>query len=386
MKKPKITLVGLDLIPSTGGPSKTIGYFKEALSANVVSFTNPVKLEQEGSAIDETIHIKQKNSFLGRSFAWPQKASDVDAYHVAEQSDLLTCHILWRYSAHWVSRLSHKHSIPYWVILHGCLDPYVFSYRSLVKKVWFFLFGRSFLRNASLIVCATQREREKISELYNGSNVEVVYWPMTSFNFVDEVVTREIIRRNYGIKDDEKVLLFLGRFHSVKRPLETIKAFLNASVDNTILFMVGPFESYSAEYIKEFIRIEGGSEANIRVLGPLYDEEKSNIVLASDGYISLSLKENFGHTIVESLSVGNPVILSPGIDLSMELSTVDCGWFLTDNSVDQASQAIRAFSQMSNEELDKIGERGKCWVVENLSFQHFQDKLTKLVEKTVQRN
>ena len=25
------------------------------------------------------------------------------------------------------------------MILHGCLDPYVFSYRSLVKKVWFFL-------------------------------------------------------------------------------------------------------------------------------------------------------------------------------------------------------------------------------------------------------
>ena len=215
MKKPKITLVGLDLIPSTGGPSKTIGYFKEALSANVVSFTNPIKLEQEGSAIAETIHIKQKNSFLGRAFAWPQKASDVEAYHVAEQSDLLTCHILWRYSAHWVSRLSRKHSIPYWVILHGCLDPYVFSYRSLVKKVWFFLFGRSFLRNASLIVCATQREREKISELYNGNNVEVVYWPMTLFNFVDEKATREIVRRNYGIKDDERVLLFLGRFHSV---------------------------------------------------------------------------------------------------------------------------------------------------------------------------
>ena len=209
---------------------------------------------------------------------------------------------------------------------------------------------------------------------------------MTLFNFVDEKATREIVRRNYGIKDDERVLLFLGRFHSVKRPLETIKAFLNASVDNTILFMVGPFESYSAEYIKEFIRIEGGSEANIRVLGPLYDEEKSNIVLASDGYISLSLKENFGHTVVESLSVGNPVILTPGIDLSMELSAVHCGWFLTDNSVEQASQAIRAFSQMSNEELDKMGERGKCWVVENLSFQHFQHKLNELVAKTVNRN
>ena len=150
--------------------------------------------------------------------------------------------------------------------------------------------------------------------------------------------------------------------------------------------MVGPFESYSAEYIKEFIRIEGGSEANIRVLGPLYDEEKSNIVLASDGYISLSLKENFGHTVVESLSVGNPVILTPGIDLSMELSAVDCGWFLTDNSVEQASQAIRVFSQMSNEELDKMGERGKCWVVENLSFQRFQHKLNELVAKTINRN
>ena len=150
--------------------------------------------------------------------------------------------------------------------------------------------------------------------------------------------------------------------------------------------MVGPFESYSEQYIKNFIQMEGGSEANIRVLGPLYGEEKEQVMLASDGYISLSLKENFGHTVVESLSAGNPVIISPGIDLSMELSTLHCGWFLSDDSIDQASQAIRAFSQMSDQELREMGERGQRWVVENLSFQHFQRKLDQLVEKTFKLN
>ncbi len=381
MKKTNVTLVGLDLVPSTGGPSKTIKYFKDALSANVISFTNAVKLEQEGSAIPGTIHIKQKNNFLGKVFAWPEKSSTIKAYHTAKQSDLLTCHILWRYSAHWVYYLSRKHDIPYWVILHGCLDPYVFSYRSWVKKIWFILFGRSFLQNASLIICSSQREREKIKELYYGTNVEVVYWPTTLFNFVDEKATREIVRSNYGIKDNERVLLFLGRLHSIKRPIETIKAFLNASVANTKLLIVGPFESYSKEYIQNFIQIEGGSGANVQILGPLYGKEKFEIILASDGYISLSLKENFGHTVVEALSAGKPLILTPGIDLSMELSVLNCGWFLSNNSIEQASNAIVEFSKKPQQDLVEMGGRGKSWVLKNLSFQNFQEKLNSFIVK-----
>lgn len=384
MKRSKITLIGLGLTPSTGGPSKTISLFKKALSADVIAFTDFNLLDFEGSSIPGTCHIKIDNSFIGKYYYWARKKNTINAEKIVSSSALISCHILWRYSSFWTYYLSKKYSIPYWIVLHGSLDPYVFTYRGFIKKFWYIIFGKFFLKNASKVICSTKYELDRVKTIYDERNLIQVYWPIDKVDTSNRDSIRTSFKLKLGIDPNDRVLIFLGRFHGVKRPLETIHAFILAKTNNTTLLMVGPYESYQQNELNSFILKHGGDIDKIKIIGPVYGEDKDNLLMVSDALISMSLKENYGHVVAETLSVGNPVILSPGNALSDDLKNIECGWLLTDNSILTASQAIKEFSELSVTDLSRMGARGKAWADKNLNPLLFKEKMNKLVDDSLQ--
>ena len=121
------------------------------------------------------------------------------------------------------------------------------------------------------------------------------------------------------------------------------------------------------------------------MVGPIYGDEKNDYLLASDAYISLSSKENFGYTTAEALSAGLPVILSPGNDLADELNALECGWMLRDNLPESAASAISEFSSMSMDRLEEMGQRGRCWALANLDFDKFAEKVNLTATDTLKQ-
>lgn len=378
MNKQIVTLIGLGLTPSTGGPSKTISLFKDALNANVVSFTDFNVLKKEGSSIPNTEHIEIDSYFFGKYFYWSRKKNTICAEKIVSSSDLISCHIIWRYSSFWTYYLSNKYSIPYWVVLHGSLDPYVFTYRGLIKKIWFKFFGRKFLKNASKVICSTSYELDRVKSVYTGENLVQIYWPIQKIDMSQKTSIKTSLKLELGIDLNDRVLIFIGRFHYIKRPLETIQAFISSKVNNVTLIMVGPYESYQHEELISYIQKNNGNKNNIKIVGPAYGAHKDNLIILSDALISMSLKENYGHVVAESISAGNPVILSPGNALAHDLKAIDCGWMLNDNSISSASKAIKEFSDATSEEISKMGNKGKIWANKNLSPQIFDEKINNL--------
>ena len=375
-------LVGLGLVPSTGGPSKTINLFREALDAQVVSFSDAARLEAEGSAIPGAVHLPVDGGLRGRAYSWLPSKGLEPAEALLSQANLLSCHILYRYHVHWVMRKAREHNLPYWVVPHGCLDPYVFTYRGFIKKLWMQLVGKRFLKEASAIICATQAERDKIATWYAGDNLEVVHWPVVPIDDSDRVRVRKEVRASLGIPEEDKVLVFLGRLHEMKRPLETIQAFAGAGGKGVHLLVIGPEESYTVKQCESHVR--HCRAEHVHVLGPVYGKDKERYLLASDAFISLSIRENFGHTVAESLTAGLPVILSPGNDLSGELKSVGCGWFLRDDDLGTAVAAIRVFAQASPDEIKALGQKGKDWALKELTFEHFAQKIQSLARRSIE--
>lgn len=377
-------LVGLGLVPSTGGPPKSINLFREALDAKVVSFTDPKMLEAEGSAIPGAVHVPVDEGLRGRAYSWASEKNLEPASAVASNANLLSCHILYRYHVNWVKRKAKEQGVPYWVVPHGCLDPYVFTYRSFIKKLWLKWIGKSFLEGADSIICATHAERDKIAQWYKGDNLRVVHWPVTPLDDSNREDIRSEVRAQLGIPESAKVLVYLGRLHPMKRPLETIEAVGKAGCDNVHLLVIGPEESYSVKECEAHAKQCGAK--NVHVLGPVYGKDKERYLLASDAFISLSIRENFGHTAAESLTAGLPVILSPGNDLSGEIQSVECGWLLQDDELSTAASAIKAFDSASTSELQKRGKQGKVWALEALSFDAFARNIQALAREAIEES
>ena len=124
----------------------------------------------------------------------------------------------------------------------------------------------------------------------------------------------------------------------------------------------------------------------MHVTGPLYSEEKTRALLGADAFISLSHRENFGHTAAESLAAATPVILSPGNDLGSELKPYQCGLFIDDDEMASAAQAIREFAAIEVSELVAMGDRGRGFVSEKLSFELFRSRLQALAKEAVEQN
>jgi glycosyltransferase involved in cell wall biosynthesis len=217
-----------------------------------------------------------------------------------------------------------------------------------------------------------------------GGNAVVVRWPVDLPCLDDREQQRLRFRQRLGIPTDIPLLLFVGRLHAVKRPLETIERFCTADTGGGHLVMVcldGQLTKADLERA-----IPPTHAGRIHVVGPLDADDLASAYLASDGFISLSFQENFGYAAAEAVAHGLPVILSPGHDLAHEMprdatGQLACGWLLPDDSGAAAEQAIAEWATLAADSpanaprLTAMGATGRAWSAESLSFETFQNNL-----------
>lgn len=377
--------MGNAVIPASGGMAKTMCLFREALGAELFSFTSPDVAKDEIEAFPDVNHLGTLKEPFCNWYAFAGKRSRSALEEAVQAADHISCHVMLRYHAVWAWRTALARGLPYWVIPHGQLDPYVFSYRKAIKVGWMRVYGRRILRDASHVIFATKREMEKAEWCHGGDNRRVIHWPVNLIPVEGKDSARKELCERLGIPASSKVIVFLGRLQRMKRPLETIAALAASGAGGVHLAVVGPEEDVTREQCHN-VAVAAGVRDQVHVIGPVYGVEKEAFLQGADAYVSLSYRENFGHTAAESLAAGTPVILSPGNDLSLDLKPLGCGWFLESNDIDEAANAIREVSQASPDELVRRGMRGRGFVERECSFAGFRNQLLSLREEALALN
>lgn len=196
----------------------------------------------------------------------------------------------------------------------------------------------------------------------------------------------ETIRHSLGIAPSNRVLLFLNRFSSIKRPLETLAAFGETNPSGVTLVMAG----FDAEVTAERLRHKARQypAADIRIIGPVNSAEKWPLLAAADGYISFSVKENFGYSYAEAMWAGLPCIVTSGHDLlgarqSDERPTAG-GWVIPVDDDVAIKNAIREFADASDATLRRMGNANGLWARCNLSEQAFSLRARSLLADLVE--
>jgi glycosyltransferase involved in cell wall biosynthesis len=286
-----------------------------------------------------------------------------------------------------VHRYAKKYEIPYIIQGQGSLffkmsGRVIFSSegnisikkKRLIGRMWNSLFERPTLNNASKIIALTKKEAEECKKIDIDENKIAIIPNGINLNLYEDLPKRGKFRSKYLIKDNERLILYLGRIHTIKGLDLLVKAYagLLKEFNDVRLVIVGPddgFMPYLKRYIKS-LKIEN----RILFTGPLYEKEKLTAFIDADVYVLPSRYEAFPNTVLEAWACGTPVIVTDRCGMA---DSVDKVGYVVEYNEDQLRDAISKI--ISNEELrKKIGAESKKLVRKEFSWEKVVGKIEAL--------
>jgi glycosyltransferase involved in cell wall biosynthesis len=163
----------------------------------------------------------------------------------------------------------------------------------------------------------------------------------------------------------------------MKRPLETLRLVASMGAPNLKLLVIGPDEDLTRAQLEAEARALRWN--GLRLIGPVFGENKFEYLGLADAYVSLSYRENFNYTLAEAMAAGLPPILSPGNDLGWEFAGDGFSWQLKSDSVEEARRALVEFLNAPSDELTRRGAAAREWAGKNLSLGQLREQLNSLV-------
>ena len=111
---------------------------------------------------------------------------------------------------------------------------------------------------------------------------------------------RQALRSTFHLTEGIRYFIYIGRFSEEKRPRMLVQAFKQAKSRPVGLIMLGDGPEW--ESLKK--------EEDDRILMPGFKTNVYDYLIASDYYISASAVEGLANTLLESMTVGLPMLLS----------------------------------------------------------------------------
>lgn len=362
-----------------GGPSRSVPILVKGLSEEGVDITlMTIRSEDMNThALDGTW---AKLKILDRGCT----QQEMEEYILAEGFNMIQLQSIWDISYHQLAKVARKLRIPYIITPRGMLEPWSLSQKSWKKRLALFLYQMKDLQHAACIFTTAEMEAKHVREL--GVRVPI------------SVIPNGIVTEGYSCRQSidgvKKQILFLSRVHEKKGIELLIDAYshLHGNFPDWSVVIVG---NGDAEYIKSLeSRVNRlNLQDYIKILPPVFGEEKTKLYQESSLFCLPSYSENFGMVIAESLSCGVPVITTNGTPwqlLNGETSTMGAsfdvlegnrrtGWCI-DLNVQNLEIALREAMSMKPATLYEMGQRGSRLVNENFNYRAVAKKTKSLYE------
>jgi glycosyltransferase involved in cell wall biosynthesis len=372
-----VVQVCLDLSPTLGGLTRGIHDIAAVLGGRIVAVDSG-RFSPDHATIGATVSriATGTGPLVSRYLRLARRAHD-ELSDALAGADLVICHSLYRAHMPAVRRICRGKSIPYWIVAHGMLDPWVVSQRWLAKRWWLSGPGRPCLRDASRVLFSTSSEQQKAARFYRGANTTVAPWPITIPDLTGRASARAEVRRRLDVADDERLLLWLARYDQLKRPLEIVRAFASGVPAGWSLIMAGYEGDIPRASVEALARLAGGGR--VTTMDAVEGSAKADLLLAADAFVSLSWRENFGYAVAEAMAYGLPVCVTPDHDLLSDRYETPFVARVPNHSLPAAADALGAFLSQDSQVLAVAGAAGREWIARTCSPEAFAMRLRSLV-------
>jgi len=260
--------------------------------------------------------------------------------------DLTHIHAVFNHSSIAASQACRKAGVPYIIRPLGTLDPWSMTQKSLRKRLFWQLYGKSMLQQAAAVHYTSEVEKLSTERHLGLNHGKVIALGIDANN-----------ANSNGRIFSEPYVLVLSRLHPKKAVEVLIDAFQslsrNGKFANWRLVIAG---DGSPDYVSK-LKARVAATDRITFTGWL-DEDKKHAMLAGASLLALpSHQENFGLCVMEALSHSVPVLVSPNVNLATEIVSANAGWI---SAIDKEALATRMAEALSDEdELKKRGRAGK---------------------------
>lgn len=203
-------------------------------------------------------------------------------------------------------RYAKKNNIPYVLQAHGSVLP--FFQKEGLKEIFDKIWGFDILYDANCLFALTQTEKEQYLKMgVDSSKIEIVPLGINLEEY-NSLPPKGRFKSKHNIKDDEKLIVFLGRIHEIKGLDLLIKAFNKIQNDNTKLAIIGGDYGYLDE-IKSLVD-EFNLKDKVIFPGVLIGENKKEALVDCDIFVMPSRYESFTTSGLEAMACSKPLILT----------------------------------------------------------------------------
>lgn len=311
-----------------------------------------------------------------RLWRWSPDLSSLLARLIKEQ-DIVHLHTMWDFPVSEGARLSRMFQKPYLITPHGMLDRWSLEQRALKKKVYLTLFANRILKYAGAVHFTSTGEYRD-SKLIDKDRKAFICHLGADAAFTEGMDTSAFYESYPSLKG-KRLVLFLGRLHTQKRPELILDSFKKISehFDNATLVMAGPADEF---YLKGLKRRVNKLKLDERVIftGMLSRPLVAAVLRLADVLVLPSFRESFGLSIVEAMAVSCPVIVSPGVNLSDEIQASSAG-IVCEPTEERLSEAVIRI--LSDDALrQKMGQNGRELVHKKFQWPRTIETLTGVYE------
>ena len=247
----------------------------------------------------------------------------------------LTCFI--------TKKLFKKHYIAY------CQGSDIYS-SWMFKKV----ISRLVLKNADAVIALTGDMKREIKKIYdrdiivipNGINLERF-----------ENLSREDIRRRLKIKEDEKVIVFVGTLRPVKGVkylIKTMKIITQKGTDTRLMLVGDGVDRGKLEGLVEELDLG----KYVKFIGKVPNEEVPEYMVASDVFVLPSLSESFGIVNLEAMASGLPIVATKVGGLPEVVKDGETGFLVEPRNPEQIAEKVLLIFE-DDELRERISENNK---------------------------
>ncbi|QUH22557.1 glycosyltransferase [Methanobacterium alkalithermotolerans] len=244
-----------------------------------------------------------------------KKIKEFDIIHIHEHRTFLAM------VAH---HYAHKYHLPYLLQPRGSAPK---VNKNKLKEIFDKIAGNDIVYHSCKILATSKMEQEQYKN----------YFPLLDMDKVEllpngiDLDTYKVLpaegqfRKEYGIKKEEMIILYLSRLYSTKGLDILIQSISEIIEDKPFIRLViaGPDDHYQDKLEEMISQLK--IEDRVLITGPLYGKKKDEAYCDADIFVLPSQTESFGNVVVEAMASFNPVVV-----------TRTCGvseWLNPDNSV-----------------------------------------------------
>ena len=254
----------------------------------------------------------------------------------------------------------------YFVFTHGQLDPYFKNekFNILKKKLYWFLIEKKNLISSESLLLTSINEKKMLNNTYvdtQGIKKTVVEYGIKKPKINKKILEKRFYQKFKFLKN-KKFFLYLGRFHKKKGCeilLKSMEMILRKD-KGIFLLMAGPHSNYKSSLVKLSKKLN--INKNIIWSNFLKNDLKWASILKCQAMVLPSHGENFGISVIESLSMSRPVLITNKVNTANYIEKTNSGFVSTDK-VKSFHKILINFLKLKNKSKKMMGKNAfKCYL------------------------